>query len=332
MFALWNQYHAFQPTNESDIPREVIWHNKFITSGGSTLLWKTWESKGIRKINDICQQEQGRLCSHEEIRNRFRVRCSFLEALQLRLSIPLSWRQSLTTEWRDPPLPCSLSGIDIRLPGDQPTDILAANSKCMYRAFIAQANKGSTAFRRWSEMDGDPLRIMDGDDWNEANLSVYRATRETKLQSLHFKIMNRILPCNKYLKQIRIKDSDQCDLCGQVDSIIHFLFECRTVQTFWLSICRWFDRVENLALDTLSPKHFLFGIPKAAAKAQTINFILMTTKFFVFRQRLFHGGNLELTHWLREFKMKLLIERNILSCEGKLQRFSRWRRIMDALG
>lgn len=332
MFILWNQYHAVQPADENEVRRELIWENRFITSGVSTLLWKSWEAKGISRINDICQQGEDRLCSHTEIRSKFDVRCFFLDALQLRLSIPWSWRQMLTSEWREPPLPCSLSGIDILLPGEQPMDILAANSKAMYKAFILQPNTRSTAFQRWSELDGAPLQITDIDDWNEANLSVYRATRETKLQSLHFKILNRVLPCNRYLKLIRIKSSDDCDLCGQVDSIIHFLFECHTVQTFWLAICRWFDRVEHLALDTLSPKQFLFGLPRSAGKAQTINFIVMTTKFFIFRQRLFHGGSLDITHWLREFKMKLLVERDVLYCEGKSNQFAKWRRILNALG
>lgn len=202
----------------------------------------------------------------------------------------------------------------------------------MYRSLILQPETQSTAFKRWSEPESQPLQILDGEDWSEANLSVYRATRETKLQSLHFKIMNRVLPCNKFLKQIRIKSSDVCDSCGQVDSLLHFLYDCPTVREFWSAICRWFDGVENLALDTLSPKQFVFGVPRDCPKSTVINFILMNVKFFTFRQRLFHEGKLDLLHWLRDFRLKLRVERQIVSSDRKFHRFGKWTRIFNALG
>lgn len=163
-------------------------------------------------------------------------------------------------------------------------------------------------------------------------MSTYRATRETKLQSLHFKIMNRVIPCNSYLKQLRIKASDECELCGQVDTLVHFLFECPIVQTFWTAVCAWFGRIEDLALESLSSKQFVIGAPRDVPKASAINFILMNIKFFIFRQRLFHNGNLDLLHWLREFKMKLLVERLICLSEGKMLRFRKWTSIFNAIG
>lgn len=161
---------------------------------------------------------------------------------------------------------------------------------------------------------------------------MYRATRETKLQSLHFKIINRVVPCNKFLKQIRVKNSDLCDLCNQEDSLPHFFFECSSVGNFLASICRWFDGVENLALSTLSIKHFMFGVPPSFHKERVVNFILMHTKFFIFRQRLFHGGKLDTLQWLREFKGKLLMEKHILQNEGKSRLFRRWTAILEAIG
>lgn len=158
MFALWNAYHAFSPSEEDDIRREILWNNKFIINDGSMLLWKSWEAKGISTINDICQPGEGRLCSHTEIADKYNVKCSFLDALKLRLSIPLEWRRALTSSWREPPLPPSLSGMDILLPGHQPIDILAANPRTMYRSLILQSGAQSTAFKRWSDPASHPFR------------------------------------------------------------------------------------------------------------------------------------------------------------------------------
>lgn len=163
----------------------------------------------------------------------------------------------------------------------------------MYKALILQPGNRPTAYQRWSNPSSHPAQFGNFEEWKEANTSVYRATRETKMQSLHFKVMNRIISCNTYLKQIRIKHSDECDLCGQVDSLFHFFFECPEVQTVWAVICAWFDRVENLALQDLPPKQFVFGVTRDTAKETTINYILMNVKFFVFRQKLFHRGRME---------------------------------------
>lgn len=332
LFDLWNKFHAFSPSEEDDIRREILWNNKFITSGGATVSIAPWEARGILSIDDICQPKEGRLCSHTEISRKYGVKCTFLDALSLRLSIPLAWRQALTPEWQKPPLPPSLSGIDILLPREQPQDIQMVSPKAMYKALILQPDTHPTAYKRWTDPSSYPTQILDPEEWKEANLSVYQATRETKLQSLHFKVMNRVIPCNAYLKQIRIKASDECGICGQVDSLVHFLFDCPSVHAFWTAICSWFGRVENLMLERLSSKQFVFGVPRSTAKAATINFIIMNAKFFILRQRLFHRGKLELLHWLREFKTKLLMERQICLNEGKSHRFKKWIRIFNAIG
>lgn len=222
MFKLWNLHHSFAPPDEAAIRRELLWNNKFITINESPIYWKSWVSKNIFSVCDICHGQEGRLLSHTEIAGKYGVKCSFLNALQFRMAIPLGWRQSLTDNWNQPFRPPSDTGIDIRLPKEEPTDIVNSGPKKMYRAFILESNIPSTAFKRWSDLADSPLQIASMEEWNELNLSIYRASRETKLQSLHFKILNRMLPCNKFLKQIRIKPSDSCDVCSHPDTDIHF--------------------------------------------------------------------------------------------------------------
>lgn len=112
---------------------------------------------------------------------------------------------------------------------------------------------------------------------------------------------------------------------------MHFLFECRMVQHFWTVLCAWFAGVEDLALDSISPKLFVLGVPQVFRKAAIVNFILMNVKFYVYRQRLFHEGKLELLQWLREFKLKLFMEKQICYNEGKAKRFGKWAAILDTI-
>lgn len=135
-------------------------------------------------------------------------------------------------------------------------------------------------------------------------------------------ILNRVIPCEVFLKRLRIRDTDHCPLCQvQVrDSIAHFLFNCETVRVFWRALCSWFNRADNLYLDKINTKEFVFGLPNH--KSDIINTILMYTRSYIHRQKFFDNGELDLLQWLGEFREKLKVEKWISTQTGKLRRFS----------
>lgn len=206
-------------------------------------------------------------------------------------------------------------------------DVLNVSPKQLYRAFITKMGHTSTAYGRWRDSCELDLRIVDTDEWRDVSTNVYRATRETKLQALHFKIINRIIPCGTYLQQIRILQNDSCALCGLQDSLSHFFYDCTQCKSFWQAVCGWFEGVEDLWLAEINRKHFLLGLPQSDPKAAKINAILILVKFYIHRQRL-----MELIHWLREFRNRLLLEREICRREDRLRRFNTWNRILGAMG
>lgn len=146
--------------------------------------------------------------------------------------------------------------------------------------------------------------------------------KKKQIQTLHYKIINRIITCRKFLKHIKIVGSDNCVFCSQQDSLVQFISACPQVRSFWPTVCRWFDRVEHLNLENISVKHFLLGVPQQIPKARKINASLISVKFYIYRKMLFHECQLDLLHWLREFKLGLLVEREICAREGRSLCFS----------
>lgn len=102
VFKFWIQVHQSDPVTESEVRREIIWNNRWIICNGQSLLWSHWRGRGINTIDDLCNDEEGRLYSHSELSERYHIRCTFLEAIKMRLSIPLHWRSTISTNWSPP--------------------------------------------------------------------------------------------------------------------------------------------------------------------------------------------------------------------------------------
>lgn len=160
-------------------------------------------------------------------------------------------------------------------------------------------------------------------------MGVYRATRETKLQSFHYKIIHRIIPCNVYLKKIRIKE--WCRHCDESDTIVHFLYSCKNVQPFWKAVSSWFRNANDLYLDKLTPAEFICGLPSSAHRATVINAITLYVKHYIFHQKLFYDSEFDLLGWLMELRAKLKSENWICKRTGQQGKFKRWLNIYKAL-
>lgn len=176
------------------------------------------------------------------------------------------------------------------------------SAKRIYSAIIPFKLPVISSQLKWNE----PLQIGENGQegsWNGIYTSPYHALRDTKLQSFHFKITHRNIPCNKFLCNIRIRREDTCSYCKDSDTLQHFFLHCTQVRRFWDGLLKWLEDNVNIHI-IWDEKELLFGIPRWARLSRNVNFILLHAKFFMYRQRLFHLGKLELIHFLRYIHLK----------------------------
>lgn len=332
MLDVFNKYHDFEPVNEEAIRGEKLWHNPQVggRGQGSSIYWPRWDKAGISTVGQICHASENRLLSHFEIAAKFKINCSFLDALSMRLNIPLYWREALSANWKSPPV--TGSGVSLYIQEEeQPKDIGSLSAKGMYGRIVTLRRKSNAAYTRWLEGE-DGLRIPDAQEWSNICRRAFSSSRETKLQSFQYRILNRILPCRVFLKRIKISDTDTCRFCQEQDTVAHFLVKCSLVRDFWRGVCKWFGESVNLYLDRLSDGEIVFGLPHSCHKSRVINFILVHVRFYIYRQKLYHDGRLSLVQWLTEFRYKLKIEEWISRRIGKPASFHCWRNILNELG
>lgn len=162
----------------------------------------------------------------------------------------------------------------------------------------------------------------------------YRTTRETKLQAFFFKLAHRLIPCNRYLTTVRIKNNSACDHCDEEDSISHFFLKCPQVSDFWNKVSEWTQRHLDLSLSTLSVAEKLFGIDRSQQNrnARVINWLTLQVKHYIQKRKLFFHADLSLIGFLAEIRSYLATERMACSLENRPRKFNAWWKLYTALG
>ena len=116
--------------------------------------------------------------------------------------------------------------------------------------------KPATSIDTWINL----FPFLETEDWNQIFLRTFKTTKETYLQSFQYKILHRILNCNEKLYKWKIKPNDRCDECGEVDSIEHHLFYCKTSTKFWNQLKNWSTCNLGFSIE-LTVCEVVFGIP-----------------------------------------------------------------------
>lgn len=329
MLDTWYEVRDSTPLTEKEIREEVIWSNHLISSPQHMLKhsqWRGWIEAGVTLIHHLCHDTDDRLLGHEEIQEKFQIRCNFLEALTVRNSIPYAWRTQVSANFREETALTHAISIN-----QKRFDISTSSPKQWYSEWVATLGRPFSRAERWEEelLPSVPAADL---DWPSIFLLPYKTTRETKLQSFAYKTAYRIIPCNRYLRQVRIKEADTCDFCEEVDSLSHFFLKCRNVKTFWEQLMEWCAEYTDISLEGLNEAELLFGVLDRRRNRKVTNWLIIFAKYYIQKRRLFAQGSIPLIAFLREARLKIHLERRACYAENKIRKFRPWQGLYEALG
>ncbi len=80
-------------------------------------------------------------------------------------------------------------------------------------------------------------------------------SRQTTIQIFQYKITHRILACNEWLNNIKIKICNTCSFCNDKDTISHFLIDCNSNKCFGKSWAKWWEAITGFNIREESHKH-----------------------------------------------------------------------------
>ncbi len=97
--------------------------------------------------------------------------------------------------------------------------------KDIYWHLINNITHMSKAIITWKNVYTS-LKNKEDKFWKTLFTIPFISTWDTRLQSFQYKILHRTLPCNEWLKNIKIKSESTSSYCNEIDTITQFLINC----------------------------------------------------------------------------------------------------------
>ncbi len=103
---------------------------------------------------------------------------------------------------------------------NQYKDIQKTKCKDFYWHLIDSTNHNPRL--TWSKTFKD-LTNPEESTWKNIYNMPFKTVRETNIQKIQYHIIHRIIPCNEWLHNIKIRDNNKCKFCPEIDTITHIL-------------------------------------------------------------------------------------------------------------
>lgn len=160
-------------------------------------------------------------------------------------------------------------------------------NKTAYELLISNDEYIIKKFTKWDEIL--QMNTTREDIQNICSMP-YKATIDTKSRTLQYRIINRTLVTNKYLKLIGIKNCSHCTFClKEEETIEHLFWACPQINNLWCELHRALLPFIDLGPLLSNVKYILFGI-YYTGEYNLINTINLIIKRYIYLQRCRNGS------------------------------------------
>jgi hypothetical protein len=326
IFSMWTELHYHEPISIDETVKQIIWKNSHIKVDRKTIYHKNWVSKGIIHIQNLLNEE-GNFASKRYLENKYNFRSRQMEYEALMHSIPKRWKDKIKKDNTSNNIYCFLEcAIKLNKVNKQICEI---NTKEIYWNLIDKIAQRPTSENTWhknTELD------LNEEEWKTIYLAAYKLTRDTKILSFNFKITHRTLATGEKLHTWKIKESNKCERCQEIDTIEHFLVTCYEVKQFWEYVFNWWTALTKVKFPLLTYE-IIFGIPNDGDDyiINNFNFILLCGNYYVYRKKK-ANERLDIYEYIKDTKMKLIYKKEIMIQNETIDKFEkRWGELMQML-
>ena len=317
----WYELRNVQCKTASDVRKQVLWYNKEILIENKPAVYRTLYVNGIVYINDILDNT-GNFLELDILSRKFNVNLTIMKYNSLKDAIPKTWRNLVKQSHTIDILPVIVICIN-----NVRKSLTNVCNRDIYWELVTRIVEQPTSLYKWEE-----CYYWYDFDWNDIFCNSFKVVRESYIQSLQYRILNRFFPCNENLKKWNCSNSNLCEICQENDSIEHYFYECNDVQLFWTSFNNWWRNMTSVHF-RLCITDVLFGVrnPNNLPLLDALNFCILFAKTFIYEQRK-NRKELLLYYFQVELKKRLDIEYCLCTQQNSVVKFcTQWSDIYDNL-
>lgn len=271
---------------EESLLKCPIFYNNNIQVGGKAIYYNTWYNKGVRYLTDLVN-DNGELYSQEEFSNITGIQTNYLQYYGTIQAIKSYIKHTNLTLHHKEQYPFIPSHICFLLKQNK-------GSRTMYNV-LNQNREVPTGKLAWNK-----IYNINEDDWKQIYMYPFRITKYSAVRWFQINIIHNILVTNKLLFQMKIKNNFLCSFCQEYEeTTTHLLWKCCKTQQFIKELIKWLQTFNIQCF--LSEELFLFGLIKDNIITNTLNFIILYAKYYIYCSRCNNQALI-----LNVFKKKLL--------------------------
>ena len=308
-----------QLDSKESIMEESLWLNQNLSVKDVPLYNPDCINRGLHSVKDI-MDDSGNLKNINAINASYNTKLNFLDYLKIRLTIPQTWKKTLTR-------PCPIAITRKAINATLISRITTIKTKDIYWEILQRHHDLE------SVVPGGAFWANKYDISTEEMEKVYMlphcTTKNTALQALQYKIINRIINCNQWLHKLKIKNTPKCRFCNKDETLEHYFFACQITKQFWRAFFTWWNTLPVLNLHTLEERDVILGIPLSQETAGSLNYCILIAKLSIYQNK---SVNLQpdIYKFHCELKDKLIIEEAISLKNDNITRFTNtWKFITD---
>ena len=271
--------------NSYDISQEtlsevIIWNNKHICVDGKSVYNRRLVDKGIISLGDLALGKNGLApwCDF------WKLDISPLDAFQLIAlcdALPTEYRQSLQIYQYVNLEPFDSENHTQLCLNGQNVALSKVVSKAVYKELRSSVIKQPTA---QSKYEAEYANVVL--DWKKIYSLPFTVAMDSKTRQFQYKILNRYLVTNVYLKKVGIKLSSDCSFCEDADESLEHLFtSCPYVLSFWKDLSDWLNDL-GVKVYLLTKADIIFGSWERKDDFLFFNHVLLIAKQYVYYCRI----------------------------------------------
>ena len=138
----------------------------------------------------------------------------------------------------------------------------------------------------------------------------YKSTNRKNLQSMQYKILNKIINCNYWLHKLTIKDTPKCRFCLEDETVEHFFYGCKVTKAFWKAFQTWWNQYTENEINIIYEKDVILGYDRDTDEFKVFNCCILIGKSMIYQQK-YYDKQPDIYTFHCELKDYLAIETNI---------------------